>query len=378
MSPFWNSHLGPRPIKLLMAGASLLLVFVGVGAYFGVTRFGATLLDAQTPSSGAPSNPAVSNPPPVTGYLCESTGMGSIGSWAIYLDTSSGTLYQAQAEMGGVVSSPGSVSLQGPTVTLEDQEDSSQSPDLLGSGSYAAQLSGGTLSIAVPWSDGSVHNYPCQSGGIDQYNQDVSQMQSGVAQAQQQAAAAQQQAKADSDIDQAAQALNSAYQALQNDASSLQNDQSLSAGANDVASAQKDLQTTQNDLQTTQADSSNEQGPGTCGADASTVGADASTLAADQSSVQADQGGLGADESGANGDISALQSDLQVYQQALSGDPGHQDQAPSQGDVNAAIQAVQGQEAQDNSTMQGDLNRVAGYVQQANQMASAAQSACGL
>jgi hypothetical protein len=72
----------------------------------------------------------------------------------------------------------------------DDLYSSSDAPDLLTSNLYAAQLNSDTLTIAVPWSDGTVHSYRCVAAPIDQYNGDVTEMQDGIEAAQNAAASA--------------------------------------------------------------------------------------------------------------------------------------------------------------------------------------------
>src|ERR1039458_8027859 len=83
---------------------------------------------------------------------------------------------------------PGTAQLQGSTLTINDDDPGGDA--LLPNGQYAAQLSGDTLTIALPETDGTVHSYDCPAGAIDQYNQDVTNMQEGVQAAHNAAASA--------------------------------------------------------------------------------------------------------------------------------------------------------------------------------------------
>jgi hypothetical protein len=112
----------------------------------------------------------------------------SVKAGQAHIDVASGTLYQAQAETSGMQSYPGTVQLQGTTLVISGglsyYSGSNPAPDLLGAGQYAAQLNGSSLSVGVPFTDGSVQDYPCSAAPISDYNQDVSEMQSGVQAAQ--------------------------------------------------------------------------------------------------------------------------------------------------------------------------------------------------
>ncbi len=136
------------------------------------------------------ASPTVSSPP-LTGYLCESVNTSETGSWVIYLATASGTLYQAQADTTEVEAYPGTLQLVGSTLVLRDSlYSNTDAPNLLESGQYAVIENGDTLTIAVPWSDGTVHSYACFAAPLSAYNQDVSQMQATISAYQSASAAA--------------------------------------------------------------------------------------------------------------------------------------------------------------------------------------------
>ena len=189
------SH-APRHRWRLFAGGAIFALIVATAAAYAVvaTRPHSSPPRRSNPSPNAAARPtpfSIPSAPAVAGYLCESTTIGSIGSWAIFLATDSGTLYQAQAGTDAVYTYPGTLMLQGSTLTLSDGLVSNgYAPDLLESGQYAVQDSGDTLTLAVPWSDGTVHSYSCHSASLAQYNQDVTEMQGQIAAAQSAAASA--------------------------------------------------------------------------------------------------------------------------------------------------------------------------------------------
>jgi len=168
-------------------GAALAVLVVGGGAGFTVAFLAThkpSPIGHVVPLGSANPTPVASptvSSPPLTGYLCESVNTGETGSWVIYLATASGTLYQAQADTTEVEAYPGTLQLVGSTLVLRDSlYSNTDAPNLLESGQYAVIENGDTLTIAVPWSDGTVHSYACFAAPLSAYNQDVSQMQATI------------------------------------------------------------------------------------------------------------------------------------------------------------------------------------------------------
>lgn len=275
-------------------------------AIMGMTAYGiagCSHTTALTASSSA--TPAVE--PGVTTYLCRFTNEAMLLQWntsngsisGTYQDaTISGTTPQeqvntSQGDLGGTTSSSGGITLN------------------IGTETWYGKVSGPSVTLNVPQTDGSIQPVTCSQAAVSDWNSAVSQLNGQVTSGNN--TALQQQAQASSTAAQR-QAVSNAQQSLASDVSTLENDSSSlntnTTLAGDISTMKSDYATEQSDYQTEQSDGC----PGASG-DASAVGSDATAIDTDQSSLQTDiqslQTSSGGDGiSGIRADIAAVNSDL--------------------------------------------------------------------
>jgi hypothetical protein len=193
--------------------------------------------------------------------------------------------------------------------------------------SWTGSVAGGTLTLHVPQSDGSLQTFVLRPGDIDAYNSAVAglhdQAQANAnAAAVAQAAAQAQQARdaADGAVTSADQQVTGDMQQLAADFAALRHDSTLTA---DTSSAAGDLKTEQADFASEQADDRGSTPDcGQVGSDDGSVGSDDGAVQSDQGSLESDSGGIGSDISNVQNDLDALAGDAQSLTQALAADGG--------------------------------------------------------
>jgi len=164
-------------------------------------------------------------------------------------------------------------------------------------------ISGSTLTLQVPQSDGTIQSASFAQGNLTAFNRAVATLRRQIQTDNTQAAQAQAQA-------QQQQANAQAEQTAQNDVATLSQDASLSSGSNltgDLSNFMSDIQTAQSDLATEKQDASSDNSY--CAA-TQTVAGDAQSVDGDLQSVQGDVQSMTPDIATVRQDIAAVQNDL--------------------------------------------------------------------
>lgn len=242
---------------------------------------------------------------------------------------------------------------------------------IFGSPHLEAHYQGSDFVVLVPESGGSPQSRTFTPSTDAQYSWVDRQFQR-TAKANAQVAAAL--ARADQQIDLEAQVFNATYTKVQNDVTNLPSDQYLGDGAQAANQAGAGLLTAASDKQKVV-----NEGPSaaTCGGDAGTVGYDVGSVQYSQTSIRDDQQSFQGDVTNTSNDATALQNAQSAYEQALSGDPAHQDQVPSPSQVASVIQSLQGAQAQAQQTMTGYATWIAQDYSLAQVLAQQAHGICG-
>lgn len=156
----------PRP---LLGLALLAAIFAIAWMRFGPGSGAAV----QTPQPATEQRPVA---PQQSGYLGESSNFGSDRSWVIFIDLTSGTIYEAQRLGDQVATASGTVMRKGSTLVINV----TQSGGGVASGTLAVHDKGGGLEVSVPMSDGTVRAYDFSSKQVSDYNAEVQKMQARI------------------------------------------------------------------------------------------------------------------------------------------------------------------------------------------------------
>jgi len=237
------------------------------------------------------------------------------GTWEeTYLGPGNTQTYAFQLSLNGTVSG------QSVTVTLSGTV-SGPGESVPGTGTVSGNLDGGTLTLAVPETDGTLASMVFTSSSSAAYNQAVGTLQARAA-----SASASAQAAANAAAEQSAAASEAASAAAEQaglDAtvtvaakqvlSDMNGLQSLSI---DTSAPANDLQAQQNDLATMRSEEAT-----AAGAPASEQCGDADTVQGDADTVQGDADTVSGNVSGPQAAVASLQSDFAKLQAAEQADP---------------------------------------------------------
>lgn len=224
---------------------------------------------------------------------------------------------------------------------------------LLTSATIYGTLNGGTLTLQVPQSNGTIQPGTLAQSDTGAYNSAVAALNRRISHANALAAAAQAQAQQQQQNAQA-------EQAEQDDVSTLQQDASMASGSNlagDLSDFAADVQTASSDLATEKQDTAGDNSY--CGATQMVAG-DAQLVDGDLQLVQGDVQSLTPDLATIRQDIAQVQSDAQSL--TSSGLP-----PPSGPTATAATSAAR-------SSIQQAITRANGYIDQVNALDARAYS----
>ena len=235
------------------------------------------------------------------------------------------------------------------------------------------RLSGSQLDLNYPGQGGGVITLQMQAGTANDYNQDLSGLQSyaGQANAQvQQAQAAQQRANS------VAADAQTVANDLNNVQSTVSNVNGTGSVAGDLARMQKDVGQTQADMQHVLGEVGQVDSSTLCG-DADTVSGDADTVQGDYDTIHGDQDSSGGDASNITATIQRLQHDQAALDVDRQSDPGDVPaNAPSDAQIAQAIKAAQAKSNGESGTTSSALSQAQAMLNTANGYASKAQNAC--
>ena len=270
-----------------------------------------------------------------------------------------GTLDETDLATGGASTTPHHVSVTG---TLSGTALSLTLSSGLDQTTITGSVSGKTISLDAPSTDGTIDTLTFTPGTITSYNALVTSLEGKASttneqQQQQAATAAQQQA-----IDKAAQSVSSDYATLTN---LLGQSPDFSQFTTDMNTAKSDLAKAYSDAAQAEAQGDNSNGCYT----ASTAEYDASSVQYDQSSIQYDNNQLSSALQPITAAEQQLKTDQGTYQTALSAQPAYQGAALPSAQTLAALlnQAA--------SKVSGWAAEGKSYQTQVDTMQSEAQSA---
>lgn len=139
---------------------------------------------------------------------------------------------------------------------------------------------------------------------------------------------------------------------------------------------QKDLGQTQTDLQHVLSEQGQTDSSTLC-SDAGTVSSDADTVQGDYDTIQGDQDSSGGDTSSITTAIKQLKQDQGTLDADRRSDPGDvPSNAPSDGQISAAIKAAQAKVGGENGTTGGAMSQAKEMLSTAQGYANKAQAAC--
>lgn len=363
----------------------VLLLVAGGGVYLGMRETGSSSASRLSASRSPASRPVTSNPSsrssisrPVVSTPSRSTtspppsGSGYLSTQAddvlfLQWNDSNGALAGTLQDVT-VSGSPPDASASSNTVNVTGSLNGQTISLSFGGGPlHFGTLSGGSFTIDVPQSNGTLGGLTFVQASASSFNGAVAKLQDDISQADQSAANALALRHQENKIDSAAAAV----------AGDISNSGFFSSGlvqdegslASDVKAIPADLQSEANDLATTQSKEQKviaeaQQYPngnnGQVCAAASRVSASASIVAAAASSVEAAASSVQLDLSTVRSGISSLNSDFATLQSEESNLPGYQPpNAPTQQEVSQAIASA-------NAAIASALSTTNGYINQAN------------
>ena len=316
-------------------------------AYIGPSGRKAFNEDLPTTLFSGISSTATTAPAPVgSGYLNTGSTSAAFIQWNTNASAVSGTI-----QLDYIEGTPPNEQLSSNTEPVSGQINGSPiSLSIDGAAAQFGTISGGSFTLDVPQSDGTLAPALFSTATATQFNQAVAGLNGTVASANRaadQAAAAANHASA---VAQAEQQVQSDVSTVESGISDLSSD--VGAFSGDLSQMKQDVATTGNDLSTTQSAAATVKGeakqyPGgnsgeVCG-DAGTVEGDAGTVDGDAGTVEGDAGTVEANISTVENDESTLQSDDQQYVQDLAAVPGYSvSGAPSRSSVKAALKSASG------------------------------------
>lgn len=235
--------------------------------------------------------------------------------------------------------------------------------DVTDRGNWTGTVSGRTLTLHIPQTDGSLQAVTFTQATIGDYNTAVAQLHQQVQASAAAASSAAQQAAATRGVTQAEAAVAQDIDNLTAATGQLSADADFTA---DLTQMSKDLATEQHDLAVERGDVA----PGNCGTvdgDDGTVNGDDGTLQGDQGTLQGTVGTVQADIDTVNQGVKTLAGDVTALKSAIADDPGTTATTP-QDQVTAATQAGSAAVAAANAAIAKAKTQAATYLSQDQQL----------
>lgn len=354
-------------LVLLVAGGGVL---VGRAAFHLSAVHGRGLGRSSSPRTKASGRPAVGS-----GYLETDPSDAAFIQWNDTNGKLDGTL-----QLVSVSGQPPNASTSSTSLVVKGSiTGSTISLSFDGSALQFGTLSGGSFTINIPQSDGTLAGLTFAASSATSFNQAVAKLQSDVDQANQTAANAQALAQEEQTIENAAATVSQDLQALP------QLEANAESAAQGIAPALQteaaDLGTTQQAEQQVAAESGSAPEGQVCG-DAAAVSGDAAAVSGDAASVEGDAqvvaGDLSGSFDGLRPAIAQINSDFAQLLQDESDLPGFTVAgAPTQTQVSKAVAAANAVVQSLLATANGDISQANADVTNAYQIAAEAYQAGG-